>query len=923
MSNIKPAEFWLQLLNTEEVLKTPSAAATRRANKVRVLRFLCNYVQEIYTGDLGARFGESEFNRFTDIFRKKESTQEYLLQVKFLIQGLEIGKSLYGWENVVVPSIPLTAPREPARFTPHSFFKLNQSKPVHTSFCKFLEKSEIGITSSPKFLGSILLSAVLYGGLLSREWLTPLLRGLPDKVRVHGDLMWLDLERPYIYPKHEEQKEKTKYIHRRWFPDPLTQTLIVQLHTRFQEHIASCSRLDAQLCLKVILHDLVPEKTICPSISDLYKGAATWLGLRIPSFLVSYATGKTMSVSLPPHAWTRLLLDKNLEHSSKNLPDTELNKAIISRGLSAVFQGDDLYGQDIFRKKLAGILSDARKTQARSTETRKKIESFLNGNGNQMIVMLHLLCSWSIELLSSLIDGVEGRKNRTALRPSSVGTYLSAIGEPLIACAGSDNILEYDAEELRSLYEHVISTNKAQKRKTSCAVQLVLFHQFLMRVYGTPTVDMDNILSKKGPPELAVDAGLFSPNMFRFVLKALGWELESRDRLQTVRCLITILGYRCGLRRNEARCIRICDIFGEVQIEILVRTSSLNRTKTHDSKRRVPVSVLLEEDESHLLMLWKRNRIAEEGMQNIEAPLFAAPGSPVPYDEADIFPAIHEVMRLVSGNNGSRYHHLRHSLPNWLLITLLSDYLVVNGQMPSGVKPFQSEFHKSAQLKQALFGNMQMGRQYLYGISALLGHADPGTTFNSYIHLCDLLLGLMLRRPECQPRLTQEAAMQLTGLKRAMLFRSKSEYGQTDWIMGAFLERQSRHVHHLFLDPLAKLAQEIPEIEPLSAQPRWELPNWRLVAHVLEDFQIKGIPYKKIATLLKLSPITVTNWCETAASIREMDTRNGKPRHLTAIQIKSNPRNRSKIPFPGPIKPIDERKMVDSIFKPARRATVA
>jgi len=60
-----------------------------------------------------------------------------------------------------------------------------------------------------------------------------------------------------------------------------------------------------------------------PSIAELYDGARCYLALRVPGFLVSFATGKTSSTTLPAPVWSRLLHGKAV----KIMPSSDMDEA--------------------------------------------------------------------------------------------------------------------------------------------------------------------------------------------------------------------------------------------------------------------------------------------------------------------------------------------------------------------------------------------------------------------------------------------------------------------------------------------------------------------------------------------------------------------------------------------------------------------
>lgn len=907
------AQFWKDILIPENRKNADrKSSLDRLAQQEWVIEYLKKNYRSIFSGKNGAVFSEKDVSDFLYYSRGREITQNFLVRLKFLIKGLEKGKSLYQWEKVIVPTVPIAAPREPSRFTPENFRQLNAIKPLQSSFCACLEKPT---SDQPSLaIGNILLSAVLYGGLLDQKWLTPLLRGLPDRVRIHGDIMWVDLQRAYIYPKKAEQPEKAKYVHHRWFPDPLTQSLIIHIHKNNSRHLETCSQLDAVFCLKLVIQNLIPDVFNRPTISELFKGAATWLGLRIPSFLVSYAAGKTTSVSLPPHVWTRLLTDKPVQSHEEVQEDSPSDLPLRRNGVikSTSF---DPYKQEILRKQLASLLGNARRNRTTCVPARESLVTFYEENAYEMVPVLQMLCNWAVELLTRLPEIVNGRKSKAALQPSSVGTYLSAIDKELIACAGHYDISKYDPEGLRDFYFDVVKAVKSKKQKYTAGVNLALFHFYLIRNYEAPNIDMNGIAGKKGPPELGVDANILSPFMFKQVLFELGWCVKRKSRLQTLRCLITILGFRCGLRRSEATGLRIGDLLGEISPEIFVRTNWLNRTKTRDATRRIPSHLLLEWNELDTLMAWKEMRISEEGTNCLDAPLFGTPGNPNPTDANDIFIQINEVLRYITGDHRMRFHHLRHSFDNRLLILLLSNELF-NGNKTGPIYKL-SEFHLPLhELKSDLFGNMNQGRQFLYGMSSLIGHADPATSLLHYLHLCDWILGQVFRNHTAQPNLTPDVIMRVTGIKRAMLFRSRADSSTTSWVMGSFVDRMVKHVRSNFPDPLSGCVKKL-ELLPnsLPVKETNKLPDWHLIKHVLMHYQEQGKSAADIAKHLMLDQDEVNRWCTTANAIRGAVTNNGHLRHVTALQLEQIKSKNTQTTFPSSLKPLEERKLVDLIFR--------
>jgi integrase len=906
------AKFWSDTLTNLRGGRGRESVRQRRFQEMRVLRYLKRTHPKIFSGIPDASFTLSDSNKLFKQLKRSANTLEYITSLRFLIRGLEAGKLALGWPDVIVPVMPFLAPREPSRFTPLTFRSLNEVQSIQSSFARHLESPPD--KDPTRHLGTILLSAVLYGGLLSANWLTPLLRGLPDRVVMSGSLMWLELRRPYVYPKLADQQAKRKHVNRRWVPDPLTQALILRLHLHYQHHLTACSRLDALTCLKSALHH-ISDNHATPSIRNLYKGASCYLALRVPGFLVSYASGKTHSASLPAHVWARFISGKGNKLSDDGTEDTspEMPEQLEVIRSNTTY---DIRLQEKHRKQLIKILGDSRRNRMTCLPTRIRIETFLETTVHSMVPVVQMLYHWAIEMLTRLPAAVPGRNLKVAFQPSSVATYLEAIDRELIACAGTDDISKYAPEELRDLYFDTLKALPNESQIPTTSFRLTQFHHFLVRNFSAPNIDHDGFIQKRGPPELGVDANLISPAMFRMALYSLGWDLPFRSRNQTIRCLIAILGYRCGLRHSEALCLRIGDLMGEQHSEILVRTSYLNRTKTPDSTRRIPASLLLEPKELEELRYWQRLRIAEEGIGDcLNSPLFGAPGYDCPPSDNEVFVPILRVLRHITGDSTVVYHHLRHSFANRLLLVMLSARLS-DALLNESIRDFCS-FHLSPQkLIAGLFGNMDQGRQFLYGVSTLMGHAGLYTTLLSYLHLCDWLLGQMVRDSTVQPDLSLAAIMQITGLKRAMVFRIKNDSKQSDWRMVGFLEGLARQGKNLFPDALADTTTDVTPIPPQTEEKVKSVPNWRILEHALKLHQVQSMSYDEIGNRLKVSSASIKMWCLTAEQIHGLTTSDGTPRHLTAWQRKRiRDQDHSKTVFPTPSDYSMDQDIVNKILK--------
>lgn len=924
---IKLADFWEKILTP--VNAGNNVSKNNRKLEQKVLDLILKRIPAIYSGDVDAKLTVSEqisLIRELKEYNKFKYTRQYIYQLNFLVKGLEKGKKEFNWENVVIPETMLAVPREPARFTPLSFLKLNKLKVVTNVFIDKLAEEP---SSNPlEHIGIIMLSAVLFGGMLDKKWLTALLRALPHKVRMHGSIMWIEMEYVYNYPKLVTEQEYRKTVHRRWFPDPLTQALIIRLHEQFPNLLSECAKLDGRVYLDSAIRMLFPDIKSRPTTPDVLGGAATWLAVRIPSFLVSYATGKVPSVSLPEHAWTRIYTGCKVTSPTSDPIVVEDDDQF---GTSRKFLKDNtsdsirLDSQARLQEKLISLMSAARTNRLTSRSARDQVQNFVVEHSGNLVPVMHMVCQWAVELLSRLNTPVVGRKHKVALQPSSVLKYLQLISSRLVTCAGKDNITLYEPEELEELYAEIVKSGSTFKLRQDISQKLMLFHHFIKRFYGAAKIDIADFSVKKGPPELGVDANFVSPRMITIALQSLGWGKSDLTRLQEITCLITILGFKCGLRRREVLCLRIGDLMGRTCPEIVVRTNRLFRPKTADSMRRIPIYLLLEEKELEALLALREQRIAETGANYLDASLFGYSGCIKHVDENDVFPVIMDVIRNISGDMTLCFHHLRHSNVNWLLFGLISSEIKFDTELPGLIEEPTLAQKEPYLVSRGLFGNLCHGRQFLYGVSSMHGHADPSTTMLHYVHLADFILGQSVRQYHAQPVLTLQAIMQLTGLKRAMIFRSKSDAQSVDWVMGAYICRLSHHARKIFPDPLASTASK-PKIGNYFQEyvnPKC-LPRWQTIAHVLKLHFEDAMESSEIARRLAITVEEVEAWCRSACTIRDLrmsdgktksgELRLGKPRHVTRWKNATESDNATMV-FPTRIIYPYDRNIVDKIFR--------
>jgi integrase len=918
-----PADLWTALL--AQKVDTQKASSRRHDYTRKVLDLLANNHPDLYSGKPCAKLSVDELQSIVAMLKKNSPGHIFKHRMSFLIRVLEQGTQELCWD-VAIPAPPVVIPRDRPRFTHESFAKLPELYKVEAAFLEDLKEAPPPTYTSR--IGQLLLSAVLFGGLIQKRWLAPWIGAL-SKIRSTESLLWLDM---LLKPEHLERERRasgktgrskpdhssttaTWEIRRRWFADPLTHALILRWHTHFPEDLSAKHDASPLLAIRHYL-DRIPLKPGINSKSfvlSLLNNSATRLGLEVTPFLTAYAEGRNKSVSLSPMAWERLLTGKCVIGTKECLHTNEVAipltepLAVPKPGKVASPATQEKLLKEVFKKILPLDTNRKRK----KSESREALRLFYEENRENLCQALACLILWSIDLLTHFAQHelIRGRV-KGSIQPSSVKTYIDAIGKRLISVTGHLEILDLESDELHDLYSEVIDISPTKKAKHRVGARLAAFHQFLMVRFGAPSVDFSDLSVHSGPAELGVDANLLSFSSFDQLKKVLCPSYTKASRLRKIQLLIAIIGFRCGLRRGEVIKLRLIDLQGEAEPELLVRTNRYAYVKSSNSVRRLPLSSLLEKDELDLLISWRRERKHEDDKANTDSLIFCMQKQEtILLNEHDVFPEIEQAMRQVTGDSSLRFHHFRHSFASWLLLRLLRDFSEETRRRNHFLFHPLFDPDKCHELRKSLLGNLHLGRQALFAVAQLCGHASPEVTLLHYVHLCDWLLGHETTATDNQPELDAATIQIISGLQQHTLYYDMSKQAEKSWNISAFIGRIAKPET---LESRFKLQK--PDVraipEKVSDHPDSTIPLWRRVKAVLHERQMGKLPYGELARRSGLTEHEIVKWCENANLIVAMKTLRGKPRHVNGVTLKNNP----SFLFPLPLHLKVDKEMVEKVI---------
>ncbi len=796
------SQIWKDLIVSPG--KKPSGGTKRREYNRAVLRFkscqlTISLIQKkepkLAKGKRNTKLSETRINKLLNDIHESSPHRDIELCHNLFIKGLAQGKKKKNWD-VVVPSTMIELHRPKSPFTPDSFIALKALSALKKEFNQSVEDPFFYQQQSPylsrvqKFkrlsntkyshllAGQIIFSSIVNGGLLSKHWIEKLGEGIKNNVIVDHDQLWIELK----ITEYFEDDEQT--IHRRWFPDPLTALLILRWKKIYGDEWPD--DVSEGLLTKKD-HDLLLEQYIIslgfsnkPNTSELIRAATSYLGLRVPQFLVTYASKHDIGLSLPIDTWTRLYASCVLKKSKKKKepPSPIETKACVF--IKPDIKTSNVYGDQLaILKKFNSVIGTTKGT------------SFLKDT-NGICPILFTLLHWGTTLISN------ERLRRKKVRLKTMKKYVMAITEPILTYAFILNLIDTNVADIdwAELYDGVLEKRTTLQKKKLMIGRINDFHFFLTQKYHCSSVN----IKYDGRVFSNVNVNIVTPKEYQAVRNCLLNDNTQDSRITRIQSIILSLGYRCGLRANEALNIKISELHDGQRInfnssfkvdspEILIKYNAHGKLKNRTSIRRIPLILLLA-DELKDLLSWKKSRIKElkiAGKTKIqEEPLFnlkSEDASAPKYH--DIFPPILLALKEVTRDYDVNFHHLRHSFTNFLLLRLMSDD--IEGLLPKEwyVDHTTKELllwkamdkQKSTSLRSRLLVSTksQPTRKLLYLVSLLSGHIDPDVTMNSYLHLLDWVLGHSLKLIEQPLSLNAQANLLSLSPKKLKAYRNRNK----------------------------------------------------------------------------------------------------------------------------------------------------
>ena len=648
----------------------------------------------------------------------------------YLSKLLQNGYQNLEWDCVSVPLI-LSIPRDKNLLIHHQLPKLEDVRQEIKIFNETLIKptpfsiNDNNIKSLWTW-GQILVSAVLHGGLLNTKSLLAFL--VEPHPKLYKKMVWVSL-----FGDNFPAWVKNEGPLRQWFIDPTTLLLVknAKLNAINPIRFQSIDEVKewAIKCLNVFFRKSSPllgfQHTPITSLYQWIERYQLRAALILPPYLLNYACNREIATALSDNNFVRLFEGKYLFA----IPPNELNEKYEPTH-NSITKNRKLIPKQVFEmdKEIRGVLY-------REIDEKNDKASVIVPALNKIVEKYKQHVPESMEALTLWLKDKIGKKE---IKQSSAYEYYSSISMPLFQHLDSNSLEATPNDHFISIYECILEAADASSTKQGLSQRLKQFHQYLVLNYKVSPVDFHTI--DEDCYISSADANLITYHEYKEIFSKINTNISGRFSKAAL-CML-ILGYRCGLRINEEMNLRFCDfqVNWSLSIEkivkypmtMLIQNHAYNTLKTVESRRILPLYLLVPEAELSILFRYLKEELAL-GKSDHKRFIFAEiPDNPKRHNRALVYAYLNPYLRSQTKDSRLRFHHLRHSFINNLMLHLLVSRERLN--LLHSCDPFYES------LKERLERDGNYQRSTLFQIAEWVGHSSPRTTFASYTHVLDFML---------------------------------------------------------------------------------------------------------------------------------------------------------------------------------------
>jgi len=765
----------------------------------------------------------------------------------------------------------------------------------------------------------LIISAVLYGGLHNIPSLVALIRAIPDsanrtiavdgRMHIELSLSWRGNQRMEL---------------RRWQPDSLTATLWSRMRTeRVADLLQPLSGAETQLAVS----DRELTKRLSRLLRDVVKRTSSKGGATLGGLAgLLQATQTVAHIELPAVI---------AAYSSRNLVSHSLRRDVLQRlSKGRIPNAGDPLSENVADQKpeLDPYMIEPPESEDLEQIWLKDLRSFMKGKNRNIIrdgLAVRMQSAGASQFALRMTDFCDSllvvRKLSGKLRsPSTAWTVVQLIARHMEGALSGQDPADLTTEALESLYTQMIEsisvpfegltlTDKRSNRlreKSDLARALLEFHRYMMgRHKKGPIEDSGYLRAEAGLA--AIDANILTFEEYSATLdeiKNIWPSTDYPERKQIAQVLVS-LGFSSGLRRMEALRLPTLDLVLGDPVELLIRPMKTRRLKSRNAVRRIPIGLLMTEKGLRDIIEWCDARWSDQSNTPPQF-LFGNKREQLDVVPQTIFEQINQIMRKVTGDPTTHFHHLRHSFATWTWLRLMLADMKDPPDLFPHLAMTTAWLQDGPKFREKIYHHGMATRKHAYLLAQLLGHGSPATSMEHYIHFADWLLYLYLER---SPLMRPKSSLILLASGKPRQTTARWTLNQPDLAIPLMLwaKRTSRQ-QAVAKDVLSNVTapKAIKSLQVMSpSQATWI----RRVYDFLYASETSGQPREEVALQYGFDKATGDALWQRAQYVRDLPSGSADHRHRLELYTSDRSQLNAKRVLACPRHPVDpvDKKVIE------------
>lgn len=668
----------------------------------------------------------------------------------FVLKIIQKGNENSMWQ-LDLPTIPLEISRDKLPYDDQWFRKSQACADFYHRWISCIEKEGRINYSAETLLADLLLSAVFHSGIHTTKALHLFAQAVSNQAMLFSNdqQIWFettDSDRVTNYiddqgNRHTQSRAflafPTMGLIYRWYRNrDHSFTIPDELETFehwFNRHVNAIS------ATKMTVKQLCIYSQLCVQLHS---------GVFYPQVLSHVASGKLTSVGVSHAHWYEL----HQPYIPSNVTGEELKRTQRSeekRGhKNSKYQIDR---HSLFLSKLRIAIQE--KISATHKNTRGNAIKALSALKNELALTdtENILFGWLLHCISV-------NKNQ----PSTLRTYLSRGGLQWLNCCYGENIYSWTGDDFVTRYRKLLDIDQFSSKHVTDEVEpetkgskqtdnlqylsarLESLHKYAVRYHGLEPLSESLLEHTKAQKHIR--AGYISEPLFRYMRHIIKCSLSLTDREKRRLECLAIIAFRTGLRIGELLKLRISDLEASDEMWLYVRDTELDDSKSKNAYRKIPLAVLLTDEELTAVRDYYIFRSISH-TKSIAALMFPSEaGELIPLSEGEIQFPIQAALNACSKQLWT-FHHLRHTAISRLQLLLHRDVL----ELHSGSKALGQHLMPWDETRcELIYKTIMSGhpRGDYWALAQFAGHLSPETTIRSYLHFSDWVSAACIRQAE-------------------------------------------------------------------------------------------------------------------------------------------------------------------------------